>query len=245
MIFRGDSVILSPWFLMISANLDVLRGRVRQACLRSGRDPADVTLVAVSKTFPADALRQAAEAGVTDFGENYVQELLGKREALAGEQIRWHFIGHLQSNKVRKAVAAVSRIQSIDSADLGARVGRVAAEMGRVMPLLIQVDLAGEATKSGVPEAELAAVLEALRGVAGISVDGLMAIPPFLEDPAHVRPYFKRLRELRDESMTRGLLARGDLSMGMSHDFEAAIEEGATIVRVGTAIFGERPAKGA
>ena len=236
--------------MTIAARLTAIRGRIAEAAGRAGRDPNSVTLVAVSKFHPVSAIEEAYAGGQRHFGENRVQEAEEKKGLLrplleAADPLRLELIGALQSNKVRKAVAAVSRIQSIDSADLGARVGRVAAEMGRVMPLLIQVDLAGEATKSGVPEAELAAVLEALRGVAGISVDGLMAIPPFLEDPEHVRPYFKRLRELRDESMTRGLLARGDLSMGMSHDFEAAIEEGATIVRVGTAIFGERPAKGA
>jgi pyridoxal phosphate enzyme (YggS family) len=152
-------------------------------------------------------------------------------------------IGALQSNKVRKAVASVSRIQSIDSAELGLRVGRAAVDLGVLMPVLIQVDLAGEATKSGVPEASLLTVLETLGAVAGIRVEGLMAIPPLLEEPEMVRPYFARLRGLRDQAAGRGLLGGRELSMGMSHDFEAAIEEGATLVRVGTAIFGERPSK--
>ena len=234
--------------MTIAARLTAIRGRIAAAAGRAGRDPSSVVLVAVSKFHPVSAIEVAYAAGQRHFGENRVQEAEEKKALLgslleAADPLRLELIGALQSNKVRKAVAAVSRIESIDSAELGARVGRVAVEMGRVMPVLVQVDLAGEATKSGVPEGELPTVLESLRAVAGISVDGLMAIPPFLDDPENVRPYFKRLRELRDQAVTRGLLARGELSMGMSHDFEAAIEEGATIVRVGTAIFGERPEK--
>ena len=207
-----------------------------------------MTLVAVSKFHPVAAMEEAYAAGQRHFGENRVQEAEEKRGLLTSrlqgtDPLRLELIGALQSNKVRKAVAAVSRIQSIDSVDLARRVARTAVEMGRVMPVLVQADLAGEATKSGIPESELLAALQALRGVSGISVDGLMVIPPFLEDPGKVRPYFARLRELRDQAATRGLLAGPELSMGMSHDFEAAIEEGATIVRIGTAIFGERPAR--
>ena len=207
-----------------------------------------MTLVAVSKFHPVAAMEEAYAAGQRHFGENRVQEAEEKRGLLtsrlqAADPLRLELIGALQSNKVRKAVAAVSRIQSIDSVDLARRVARTAVEMGRVMPVLLQADLAGEATKSGIPESELLAALQALRGVSGISVDGLMVIPPFLEDPGKVRPYFARLRELRDQAAARGLLAGPELSMGMSHDFEAAIEEGATIVRIGTAIFGERPAR--
>ena len=234
--------------MTIAARLTAIRGRIAAAAERAGRDPLSVTLVAVSKFHPVSAMEEAYACGQRHFGENRVQEAEEKKGRLgplleAADPLRLELIGALQSNKARKAVAAVSRIQSIDSAELGARVGRTAVEMGRVMPVLIQVDLAGEATKSGVPETSLVSVLESLRGVSGISVDGLMAIPPFLDDPEEVRPYFKRLRGLRDQALDRGLLARGELSMGMSHDFEAAIEEGATIVRVGTAIFGERPAK--
>lgn len=236
--------------MTIAARLTAVRGRIAAAAGRAGRDPVSVTLVAVSKFHPIPAIEEAYACGQRHFGENRVQEAEEKKAGLgsllqAADPLRLELIGALQSNKVRKAVAAVSRIQSIDSFELGARVGRTAVEMGRVMPVLVQVDLAGEATKSGVPEAGLLAVLESLRGVSGIRVDGLMAIPPFLDDPEDVRPYFRRLRELRDEASTGGLLACGELSMGMSHDFEAAIEEGATIVRVGTAIFGERPARAA
>jgi len=234
--------------LTVAARLTAVRERIAAASGRAGRDPRSVTLVAVSKFHPVSAIEEAYAAGQRHFGENRVQEAEEKKGLLAAllraqDPLRLELIGALQSNKVRKAVTAVSRIQSVDSADLGVRVGRIAVELGLVMPVLVQVDLAGEVTKSGVREDELPSALEALRGVPGISVDGLMAIPPFLEDPEKVRPYFRRLRELRDEAVASGLLAHGELSMGMSHDFETAIEEGATIVRVGTAIFGERPQK--
>ncbi len=230
----------------IAERLAAIRGRIADAAQRAGRGAEAITLVAVSKFHPARAIEEAYAAGQRFFGENRVQEAEEKRRLLATliegpDPLRLELIGALQSNKVRKAVAAVSRIQSIDSAELGARVGRTSTEMGLVIPVLIQVDLAGEATKSGVPETALFVALESLKVVTGIRVDGLMAIPPFLDDPNHVRPYFARLRALRDQARERGLLAGAELSMGMSHDFEAAIEEGATIVRIGTAIFGDRP----
>jgi pyridoxal phosphate enzyme (YggS family) len=234
--------------LSIAVRLAAIRERIAAAAERSGRAPGSVTLVAVSKFHPVAAIEEAYAAGQRHFGENRVQEAEEKKQRLtsllsAPDPLRLELIGSLQSNKVRKAVAAVSRIQSIDSIDLALRVARAAGEAGRVMPTLIQVDLAGEATKSGIPEAELFPALEAMRGLPGISVDGLMAIPPFLEKPEDVRPYFTRLRDLREQASTRGLLKGRELSMGMSHDFEVAIEEGATLVRIGTAIFGERPAK--
>ncbi len=215
------------------------------AARRAGRPESDIALVAVSKFQRFASIEEAYTAGERIFGENRVQEAEEKKTALAHlvngpDPLRFELIGVLQSNKVRKAVASVSRIQSIDTVEIGVRVGRVAAEMGRTMPILVQVDLAGEATKSGVPEGDLLAALESLRSVPGITVSGLMAIPPFLENPKDVRPYFSRLRACRDGAAARGLLAGRELSMGMSHDYEIAIEEGATIVRVGTAIFGER-----
>jgi pyridoxal phosphate enzyme (YggS family) len=236
--------------LDIAARLVAVRARIAAAAVRAGRDPGSVTLVAVSKFHPAGDIEEAYAAGQRSFGENRVQEAEEKRRLLAGliegtDPLRLELIGALQSNKVRKAVASVSRIQSIDSVGLGERVGRTALEMGDAMPVLIQVDLAGEATKSGIPEVELMAALESLRRTPGIKVEGLMAIPPFLENPEDVRPYFKRLRGLRDQASERGLLAGREISMGMSHDFEVAIEEGATIVRVGTAIFEERPPRAA
>ena len=234
--------------MSLALRLSAIRARIDEAARRSGREVSDIALVAVSKFHPASVIEEAYAAGQRHFGENRVQEVEEKKQKLAhlvecSDPLRFELIGALQSNKARKAVAAVSRIQSIDSVDLGRRVARVAQEIGVTMPVLIQVDLAGEATKSGLPEADLLAGLDALCAMEGIEVEGLMAIPPFLEDPENVRPYFSKLRELRDQAQTRGLLPRGHLSMGMSHDFEVAIEEGATIVRVGTAIFGERPAR--
>jgi pyridoxal phosphate enzyme (YggS family) len=234
--------------LTIAVRLTAIRERIAAAARRGARDPEAVTLVAVSKFHPVSAIEEAYAAGQRHFGENRVQEAEEKKASLgllleAEDPLRLELIGPLQSNKARRAIAAVSRIQSIDSVDIGARVGRIAKEGGRVMPVLVQVDLASEATKSGLPERGLFEALESLRGVSGISVSGLMAIPPFLDDPNEVRPYFARLRALRDQALEKGLLAGSELSMGMSHDFEAAIEEGATIVRVGTLIFGERPSK--
>ena len=234
--------------MSIAARITAIRGRIAEAARRADREGATVTLVAVSKFHPISAIEEAYAAGQRHFGENRVQEAEEKKAGLgpllsAADPLRLELIGPLQSNKARRAVAAVSRIQSVDSVDIGVRVGRIATEDGRVMPVLVQVDLAGEATKAGVPDASLLPALETLRGVAGIRVAGLMAIPPFLDDPNQVRPYFARLRALKDEAHAKGLLQGAELSMGMSHDFEAAIEEGATIVRVGTAIFGERPPK--
>jgi len=231
--------------LNIAVRLAAIRERISAAAAHAGRAGAEVALVAVSKFHPAAAIEEAYAAGQRLFGENRVQEAEEKRSLLGAllegsDPLRLELIGALQSNKARKAVRAVSRIQSIDSTALGQKVGRAALESGVVMPVLVQVDLAGEASKSGVPESGLMPVLESLRAVEGIRLDGLMAIPPFLE-PEQVRPYFARLRVLRDQCVDRGLLEGGEISMGMSHDFEVAIEEGATIVRVGTAIFGPRP----
>ena len=234
--------------MTLTSRLLAVRARIAEAARRSGRDPASVTLVAVSKFQPVTAIEEAYAAGQRVFGENRVQEIEEKKGLLTSllarpDPLRLELIGALQSNKARKAVACVSRIQSIDSVELGVRVGRAASDLGVLMPVLVQVDLAGEVTKSGVPEEGLLSVLQTLASVAGIRVEGLMAIPPLLEDPEKVRPYFVRLRELRDQAVERSLLNGRELSMGMSHDFEAAIEEGATLVRVGTAIFGERPPK--
>ena len=234
--------------MSIAVRLAAIQDRIGQAARRAGRQRAGVTLVAVSKFHPVQAIEEAWAAGQRHFGENRVQEAEEKKASLtsllqAADPLRLELIGPLQSNKARRAVAAVSRIQSIDSVDIGVRVGRIAAEGNRVMPVLAQVDLAGESTKAGIPADSLLQALESLRAVTGIEVQGLMAIPPFLDDPDAVRPYFARLRSLRDRSVSAGLLEGSELSMGMSHDFEAAIEEGATIVRVGTAIFGERPPK--
>lgn len=220
----------------LAARLAQVKGEIEKAARRAGRDAADVKLVAVSKTHPAETLLAALAAGVAVFGENKVQEAETKIERIGRERAEWHLIGHLQSNKARRAVRLFDVIHSIDSIELAARLERLCQEEGRAnLSVLIEVDLAGEATKNGVPEKDLPALVEFLRGAERLKLDGLMVLPPFDEDVEKTRPYFRRLRELRDRYMPGG-----ELSMGMSHDFAAAVEEGATIVRVGTAIFGER-----
>ena len=227
---------------MIADRVAAVRERIARAAERASRPPDDITLVAVSKTFPAEAVRAAFAAGVRHFGENRVQEASAKIDALAdlrSRGLKWHLIGHLQSNKGRKAASLFDVVQSVDSVALAERLARAAKESGRARRVLVQVDLAGETTKSGLPEAELNEALRRMGGLDGLQVTGLMVLPPYL-GPEEVRPYFRRLRVLRDEAVREGLLDGSDLSMGMSHDFEAAVEEGATIVRVGTAIFGAR-----
>ena len=229
---------------MIAERVSAVRERILRAAERAGRTPADITLVGISKTHSPDAVRAAFAAGLRDLGENKVQEAAPKIEALAGlrpEGLRWHLVGHLQSNKARRAVDLFARIHSVDSAALAARIDRAAAEAGRAVSILVQVELAGEATKTGLSESALLPALEAMRGLSHVRVDGLMTLPPYADDPEEMRPLFRKLRALRDWAAERGLLHGRELSMGMSHDFEVAIEEGATLVRVGTAIFGERP----
>ena len=239
-----------PDALNLRARADEVLGRIGRAARRAGRAPEEVTLVAVSKTHPAALVREAAAAGLRDFGENRVQEAEGKiAESKDVPGLRWHLIGHLQPNKVRKAVRLFDVIHSVDSAALVERLERICAEEGRdSLDVLVQVDLAGEETKSGASETELPAVFEAFKDCERVRCRGLMTLPPFLEDAERVRPYFRRLRELRDEWRGRGAFdvaggGAGELSMGMSHDFEVAVEEGATMVRVGTSVFGERGGK--
>jgi pyridoxal phosphate enzyme (YggS family) len=230
---------------VIADRVAAVRERIARAAERAARPPGDVRLVAISKTHPPAAVREAFAAGVRDFGENRVQEAEPKIAATADLRdsgLRWHLVGHLQSNKARRAAALFGVVQSVDSLELAERLARCGAEAGRPVRGLVQVDLAGEETKFGLPEAELLPVLEALRGREGLRVEGLMVLPPYFEDPERARPYFRRLRSLHDRAQAAGLLEGRELSMGMSHDFEAAVEEGATIVRVGTAIFGERQA---
>jgi PLP dependent protein len=228
---------------VIAERVAAVREKLARAAERARRSPTDVRLVAVSKTHPVEAVREAFAAGVRDFGENRVQEAEPKIVAsadLVAAGACWHLVGHLQSNKARRAAALFGVVQSIDSLELAERLARAGEETGRTLRGFVQVDLAGEATKYGLPEAELWPALEALRGRPGLRLEGLMLLPPLLDDTDAVRPYFRRLRELRDRALGEGLIAAGELSMGMSHDFEAAVEEGATLVRVGTAIFGER-----
>jgi hypothetical protein len=214
--------------------------RIARAAARSGRSPESVRLVAVSKTHPVERVAEAYEAGVKVFAENYVQEAEGKVRALPGAE--WHLIGKLQANKAKKAVSLFAWIQAVDSHRLLAELSRRCVEAGKTLPVLIEVNLAGEGSKAGIPPDGLKALLSSAAALPGVRVRGLMAIPPMTEDPEESRPYFARLREL----MSRCVPAEGaagemtELSMGMSSDFEAAIEEGATMVRIGTAIFGSR-----
>ncbi len=227
----------------IRERLGGVRRRIEAAASRCGRAPQEVTLVAVTKTHAAPVIRCAIEAGALDLGENRVQEADAKIGELGRRAARWHLIGHLQANKARRAVALFDLIHSLDSVSLARRLDRLCVEEGRdELPVLLQVDLAGEATKSGVAEAELPALIEAVQSCERLRLLGLMTLPPFYEEAEMVRPYFRRLRELRDLHGARGAFGggRGELSMGMSHDFEVAIEEGATVVRVGTRIFGDR-----
>ena len=225
-------------------NLAEVRGRIERAAARAGRSPDEIKLVAVSKTNPAYLIRDAIDAGAVAMGENRVQEAEEKILEVGHDAVEWHLIGHLQSNKARRAVQLFDVIQSLDSIDLAERLERICLEEGRSeLPVFIEVDLAGEETKTGIAEAEVPDLVRVLRSSLCLKLVGLMILPPYFEDVELVRPFFQRLRALRDKLAADGEFGggKGELSMGMSHDFEAAIEEGATVVRVGTAIFGERP----
>jgi hypothetical protein len=226
----------------LRARLGGVRDRIARATGRAGRDPASVRLIAVSKTFSADHVRAAADFGQVDFGENKVQEALPKMDAIPDLQLSWHLIGHLQSNKARRAGARFDAIHSVDGSDLVARVDEAALAAGRRIDLLVQVDLAGEATKHGASRGALLPLLQAGANCRAARIVGLMVLPPAVAEPEAARPYFRSLVALRDELVQHGVdpVALAELSMGMSHDFEVAIEEGATMVRVGSAIFGER-----
>ena len=225
--------------MSIADRLTEVRARIDRAARSAGRDPASVTLVAVSKTFPIAAVRQAYEAGQRDFGENRVQEALQKVGATSDLDIRWHLLGHLQTNKARKAAPAFAMIQSVDSVELLQKLDAAAAEAGHTPDLLIQVDLAGEATKFGVPPADVPRLLEAADVCGAARVVGLMTLPPLPEISEDARPWFRQLRDLRDGWLASGVPAAmlRHLSMGMSGDFEVAVEEGATLVRIGTRLF--------
>jgi PLP dependent protein len=228
--------------MSIASNLADIRARIASAAGSTGRDPSSIRLIAVSKTFPLDAIREAYDAGQREFGENRVQEGLQKIERSADLSIRWHLLGHLQTNKARKAASAFATIQSIDSVELLHKLDRGATDEGRTPELLIQVDLAGEATKFGSPPDEVPRLFEAAAACRAARVVGLMTLPPLPENPEDARRWFRQLRELRDGWLASGVPSAmlRELSMGMSGDFEVAIQEGATMVRVGTAIFGSR-----
>jgi PLP dependent protein len=224
----------------VSANLARIRERIRRAAERAGRRAGEISLVAVSKTFSVDAIRAAYGAGVRHFGENRVQEMDAKRPKLADIDATWHFIGHLQSNKARLATQLFDRLDSLDSLPLAQKLDSAAHDRGKRLPVLIEVHLGGEETKSGIAEAGLPALAEGISALQNLELRGLMAVPPYSEDPESVRPYFRQLRTLRGTLSQRLSLQFPVLSMGMSHDFEVAIEEGATEIRVGTALFGAR-----
>ena len=226
----------------LSGNIISIRERIEGACRRVGRQPQEVRLVAVSKTFPAEAIREAFEAGLRDFGENRVQEAARKKPLLEDLSIAWHLVGHLQTNKARTARELFDCVHSVDSFRLAAKLDEAAGNSGDRLPVLLQVNLGGEAAKSGLREEDVPEVAECVSRLPSLEVRGLMLIPPFFEGPEKTRPYFRRLRELAARIAAGRFpnASMGELSMGMSHDFEVAIEEGATIVRVGTAIFGSR-----
>ncbi len=227
----------------LATNIRSVRDRIARAATAAGRRAVDVKLLAVSKTFPLEAIAAAAAAGLEDFGENRVQEALDKIERASGlPPVRWHLIGHLQSNKARHAAAKFDWIHSVDSVKLLRRLDDAAAAAGTKPALLIQADLAGEIQKHGATAEELRRLFDAAASCRSAEVRGLMLMPPWNDNPEETRPYFRRLRELRDTLRNEGVPESrlAHLSMGMSHDFEAAIEEGATMVRVGTALFGRR-----
>ena len=232
---------LAGYFVRVdfSDHLHLIRERIAAACARAGRAPETVTLLAVSKTHPPEMIAAAVACGQWHFGENKIQEAKAKIPLCPG-RARWHFIGHLQSNKVRDAVALFEMIQGVDSLAIAREISKRAEQAAKTMPVLLEVNVAGEASKFGYPPAQLLAELTELNALPKIEIHGLMAIPPYTPVPEKARPYFRRLRELKTECEAILGAPLPELSMGMSGDFEVAIEEGATMVRVGTALFGER-----
>jgi len=223
----------------LAANLETIRQRIRAACERAGRNPDSVTLLAVSKTHPPETIKAAADCGQVYFGENKVQEAKAKIPLCPGK-LRWHFIGHLQSNKCRDAVELFEMIQSVDSLSLAQEINKRAEQAARRMPVLIEVNVAGEASKFGCKPEQLLAELKQLNALPRIEIHGLMTVPPWSPEAEDSRPHFRRLRELKAKCEQVLGAPLPHLSMGMSGDFEIAIEEGATMVRVGTALFGPR-----
>jgi hypothetical protein len=232
--------------MTVATRLAEIEERIEAACRRAGRHRRDVTLIGVTKTFPASIVAEGIAAGLRTLGENRVQEAAGKiaelDELCRSQGVDWHLIGHLQSNKVRRAVELFDAIHSIDSLRLAERVEAVCAEKNRTMPILIEVNLGGEASKAGAGPEEIVPLCRAVARLPHLELLGLMTVPPFLDDPEAVRPYFRQLRDLLTQMRERGEVGEScrHLSMGMSHDFETAIEEGATFVRIGTALFGTR-----
>jgi pyridoxal phosphate enzyme (YggS family) len=226
----------------VKQRLEHIRERIRQAAESCNRDPDSIRLVAVSKTVPAETVKEAIEAGATILGENYVQEAREKFDALVLYPVSWHFIGHLQSNKAKYAVRLFDLIHSVDSLKLAHALDKEAKKVDKIQSILVQVNLSGEDTKSGITAAETPGLISEISRLENLLIKGLMTMPPYFYQPEKVRPYFGALRNLRDRLKEQSIpdLSMDELSMGMTGDFEVAIQEGATIVRIGTAIFGER-----
>ena len=224
---------------MIIENVEHIRGRIAATCARIGRNPEEVILVAVTKTFGSDVVREAIKAGLQDFGENYLQEFDGKYTELEGNKIRWHFIGHLQRNKVKNVIGRTYLIHSVDSVDLAKEISRRAAKIETIANILLEVNTSGEETKYGLRPDETPSVIKSVSLIPNLKLLGLMTIGPFLPDPEQSRPAFRILGQIRAVAESAGI-PLPHLSMGMTNDFEVAIEEGATIIRIGTALFGQR-----
>lgn len=224
---------------MIAENVAEIRKKIALACLRCGRAPEDIKLVTVSKTFGYNEICEVTSAGILDIGESYVQELIAKRKAINNEAIRWHFVGHLQRNKVKNIVPWIYLIHSVDSLRLSKEISSWGERCGKTVNILIEVNTSGETAKYGIKPEETLALLKQIEQLPFLKCQGLMTIGPFLPDPEQSRPAFRLLRQLRDECDKEGFFLPY-LSMGMSNDFEVAIEEGTTIIRIGTAIFGKR-----
>jgi pyridoxal phosphate enzyme (YggS family) len=234
----------------ISENIKRIYRAISHAAMRAGREPHDVRLIAVTKNVAADAVMKALEIGLRDFGESRIQEFRGKYEEMKerlgspaggqkGYEMRWHLIGHLQKNKAKMAVEFFDLIHSVDSVELADLLNRSAEKIDKTQSIMLQVKLSSEESKYGIDKKKTIDILRCIEGMRNLKVEGLMTIPPFFDDPQKVRPYFRELREIREDAEANGFRLP-ELSMGMSNDFEIAIEEGATMVRVGTAIFGER-----
>ncbi|HTY38344.1 MAG TPA: YggS family pyridoxal phosphate-dependent enzyme [Bacteroidota bacterium] len=227
---------------MLTENAEIVRKRIRDACTRCGRNPDDVLLLAVSKTFGVERIREALDAGLFDFGENYAQEFVSKCAHLQDSRIRWHFIGHLQSNKVKYIAGHVSLIHSLENLSLAEELQKRGEKLGRTFDVLVEVHTTDEATKTGLAPGKTLEFVKTIAHFDRVHVQGLMTMGPFSDDPEDSRPSFRQLKDLRDRITREGIanVAMRHLSMGMSHDYGVAIEEGSTIVRIGTAIFGER-----
>lgn len=233
--------VLKDETLNIRENFEKVKEKIDRAAIKAGRDPQTVRLVAVSKTVETARITEAIQAGVTILGENYIQEARNKISTL-GHAVEWHFIGHLQTNKAKYAVDLFDMIHPVDRIDLAREINRIAEQKGKTIPALIQVNISGEESKHGTDRDGLIQLINEIIPLRNISLRGLMTMPPYFDNPDMARPYFQVLRELKEEMnrQFKGVISLQELSMGMSNDFEVAIEEGATLVRIGTAIFGER-----